>query len=177
MKTKINTTFFLIYTIILSFPLLLNGQSLFLGDIFIPEHHGINEEVQVYCTFIPSQNEELIKAELILPDNAKFISGDSTWSGNALRGQFMHFLSNIIFTDTGNFKLQLAVQKNYSIDRWAGNSFSYNLYVGLDYGFKGWKRYYNETERKLIKLDSAGFFEMKIYDDSFSKDSIIEKSN
>lgn len=153
------------------------SQSLFLGEIFLSDHPGINREVAVCGVFVPVQNEEFIKAKFMFPDYTKFISGDSVWTGFAMEGQILHFTSNIIFTDTGNCKIQLIVEKKYDGNKWTGNSFSYYLYVGDEKGNKGWN-YYNDTERKLIERDSVGFFNRKYYDvDYINKDSVLENNN
>lgn len=149
---------------LLFFTTLLNAQDVFIIHEFsLSEHPGINHEVKVSCSFEPLLNEKLIIAKIILPDEAKFINGDSIWTGSATKNQLINFAADIIFTDTGNLKLQFSIKKNYDSTKWAGPSKYYYLHVGTQNGSKGWKKYYNEIERQLIKEDSAGFFERKIF--------------
>lgn len=149
---------------LLFFTIFLNAQSLFLfHDFSLSEHPGINKEVVIFSSFEPVQNEKLIRAKILLPNNVKLISGDSIWTGSAKMGQVISFSTTIMFSDTGNYKLQLSVKKNYDSNKWAGNIASYFLHVGLQNGSKGWKKYYNKTGQEVIEGDSAYIFNKKIF--------------
>ncbi len=164
MKNKGNYYRFIVGVLFLSiYGISLNAQSIFVfHDFSLSKNPGIDQEVKVSCSIETLLNEKKVIARIILPEKAKFISGDSIWTGSTNKGQIINFSANIMFVDTGNFKLELSIKKNYDSIKWAGPKTAYFLHVGLYTGSKGRKRYYNELQRELIRRDSASFFERKI---------------
>ena len=151
---------------ILVFPnIIVTAQSLYiLHDFSLSKHPGIYQETKATFTFEPMVDENSMKAKIILPPETKLISGDTVWAGTPKKGQLITISANIIFTDTGNFKIQYSYSKRtYDSLKWGKETKSYFLFVGENNGFKGHKKYYSELEKQLIKEDSAGFFERKIF--------------